>query len=793
MVEIEIDGKVLEAEPGSMIIEAADNAGIYIPRFCYHKKLSVAANCRMCLVDVEKAPKPLPACATPVMPGMKVSTCSEKAKDAQRSVMEFLLINHPLDCPICDQGGECELQDLSLGYGKDISRYSEAKRSVDDDNLGSLIATEMTRCIHCTRCVRFGQEIAGIKELGMTGRGEHARITTYIEHSLTSELSGNIIDLCPVGALTSKPYRFTARAWELNQHASIAPHDCLGSNIYIHTRRQQNMRVVPRENDSINETWLSDRDRFSYVGLNSNDRLTKPLVKVEGEWQETDWQTALAKVTAQFHQIIEQHGGEQVAAIMSPSSTTEEFYLLQKIMRGLGSNNIDHRIHQTDSRDDKYLGLFPKLEIPLQAIEKQNAIFLVGSNIKREQPLAWHRIRKASLAGANISSLNAVDYDVQFNQQAKIITSPANFLINLLAIAKVLSELNSADLSVETKALLQDIRPSAEQIAIANTLHSAEQSLILLGAVAFNHPQAAAIRQVINLIADMSNNAKLGYLTEGANSAGAWLAGAIPHQEPAGETVGDGLSANQAFEKQLKAYLLFNIEPELDCTNTHQARNALKNAECVVAFSPFKANNLLEYADIILPMAAFAETSGTFVNVEGHWQSFTAANPAPGETRPAWKILRVLGNFLHLTGFNYESSEEVRNELKNLLTIEGKNDTIMPREFKAQIVASSLTTNDSNVYRVTEWSLNAIDPIVRRSIPLQKSAATEKVGVYINAKLAEQLKLTTDTVTVQQNGVSIRLPLIIDARIADSCAWIPAGWDATAVLGSSSGVIELYA
>ena len=650
MVEIEIDGKVLEAEPGSMIIEAADKAGIYIPRFCYHKKLSVAANCRMCLVDVEKAPKPLPACATPVMAGMKVSTCSEKAKDAQRSVMEFLLINHPLDCPICDQGGECELQDLSLGYGKDISRYSEGKRSVDDNNLGSLIATEMTRCIHCTRCVRFGQEIAGIKELGMTGRGEHARITTYIEHSLTSEISGNIIDLCPVGALTSKPYRFTARAWELNQHASIAPHDCLGSNIYVHTLRQQIMRVGPRENDSINETWLSDRDRFSYLGLNSDARLTKPMIKVDNEWQETDWQTALTKVTASLHQIVEQHGGEQMAAIMSPSSTAEEFYLLQKIMRGLGSNNIDHRLHQIDCRDDNYLGLFPKLEIPLQAIEKQNAIFLVGSNIKREQPLAWHRLRKASLAGTNVSSLNAVNYDVRFNQQTQIVTSPVNFLTNLLGIAKALSELNSVSLPAETKALLQDINSSNEQSAIASTLHSAEQGLILLGAIAHNHPQAAALRQVTNLIAHLSNT-KLGYLTEGANSAGAWLAGAIPHRESAGEAVSNGLSVNKAFEKQLKAYLLFNIEPQLDCVDTHQAENALKNAECVVAFSPFKTNSLLKYADIILPMAAFAETSGTFINVEGHWQSFAAANPAPGETRPAWKILRVLGNFLHLAGF----------------------------------------------------------------------------------------------------------------------------------------------
>lgn len=788
MIEFEIDGKTIEAEPGSMVIEAADKVGIYIPRFCYHKKLSVAANCRMCLVEVEKAPKPLPACATPVTAGMKVFTRSDKAKDAQRSVMEFLLINHPLDCPICDQGGECELQDLSLGYGKDISRFTEGKRSVDDDNLGSLIATDMTRCIHCTRCVRFGQEVAGVKELGATGRGEHTKITTYIKHSLTSELSGNIIDLCPVGALTSKPYRYTARAWELQQAPSIAPHDCIGSNIYIHTRRQKVMRVVPRENEALNETWLSDRDRFSYLGLNSADRLLKPMVKINGEWQETDWPMALEKVASGIKTILEKYGPQQLAGLISPNATTEECYLLQKIIRGLGSQNIEHRLQQTDFSDDFTAPLYPKLDINLADVETQDVILLIGSNIQREQPLASHRVRKASLRGAQIMSVNSVDYDFNFAQQAKIIVSPRQIVTTLLGIAKALTVNNNARLPSVPAQLLQNITPSAAEVTIANYLqHNTENKLILLGAIALNHPQAASIRGLTKLICELSH-AKIGYLTTGANSAGAWLAGAVSNRAAAGQVINDTEknNAQNLLNESKKAYLLFGIEPELDCANPYQVKEALHKADFVVAFSPFKSSYYLQYADIILPMAAFAETSGTFVNVEGRWQTFAAAAPALGDARPGWKILRVLGNLFDLCGFDYDSSEQIRDELKELV----EQTPFQPLTLEFTLPNALIP---ANITRITEWSLNAVDSLVRRSNALLASASNEKIAVYLNTQLAQRLQLQQDElVAVKQGEGKAQLPVTIDDRIANDCVWIPAGWELTSALGAAFGEVEIH-
>jgi NADH-quinone oxidoreductase subunit G len=755
MIEIEIDGKTIEVEPGSMIIEVADKAGIPIPRFCYHKKLSIAANCRMCLVEVEKAPKPLPACATPVTAGMKVSTCSAKAKDAQRAVMEFLLINHPLDCPICDQGGECELQDISLEYGKDVSRFTEGKRAVDDDNLGSLIATEMTRCIQCTRCVRFGQEIAGLRELGATGRGENMQITTYVQHSMQSEISGNIIDLCPVGALTSKPFRFTARAWELQQAPSIAPHDCLGSNIYLHSRRQQVMRAIPRDNEAINETWLSDRDRFSYLAINSADRVTKPMVKVNGNWQETDWATALEKVAHQFKNM----SAEQIAALISPSATIEELYLLQKLLRAIGCHNIDHRLHQTDFADDAHVELYPSLGISIEELETQDAILLVGANIQREQPLAAHRIRKATLRGARVASVNVVDYEFNFTQQEKFIVSPDRLVAHL----------------------------TAETTALANLLQAGEKKIILLGAIAQNHPQAAVIKALVRKIAELSG-AKIGYLTEGANAAGAWLAGAIPHRAAAGEMVANaGVNTQTLLAQPKKAYLLFGVEPQLDCANPAQALAALQQAEFVVACSPFKANIYLEHADVILPIAAFAETSGTFVNVEGRWQSFAAAVPAPDEARPGWKVLRVLGNLLDVAGFDYVSSEDARDELKQLA--ENVNLQLAP-----WTCPTEFQTKANELTRITEWPLYSGDSVVRRAAALQQSAAHEATAIYINPQLAARLQLQAGQIVnaVQGNGKA-QLPVIIDARIPDACVWIPAGRQETAVLGDSFGAIEIYA
>lgn len=787
MVEIEIDGKTLQVEPGAMIIEVADKVGISIPRFCYHKKLSIAANCRMCLVEVEKAPKPLPACATPVTAGMKISTISAKAKEAQRSVMEFLLINHPLDCPICDQGGECELQDVSLEYGSSISRFTEGKRSVKDDDLGPLIETEMTRCIQCTRCVRFGQEVAGVRELGATGRGENMTITTYVKHSMESELSGNIIDLCPVGALTSKPFRFKARAWELQQTDAIAPHDCIGSNIHIHTLRGKVMRVVPHENEKINEMWLSDRDRFSYAGLANDDRLHKPLIKVDGQWQETDWVNAFTAVVAELNRIKQDYGAEQVAALASPSSTLEEFYLLQKLMRLFGSNNVDHRLQQTDVADQKFLPLYPNLGIKLEEIENQDLIFLIGSNIQREQPIAGHRIRKATLRGTQVISVNVGDYAVNFSQTESIITSPAKFATVLAGIAKALSNLTENEFTTPVRNLLQDIQPTAAEIVLAECLQNGKNVALLLGALAQNHPEAATLRALSQLIAKLTG-ATIGYFTAGANSAGGWLAGAIPHRLPGGTNIeAKGLSANEALAQRLKAYLLINVEPELDCANSMLASAALAKAEFVVALSSFKSEHLLQYANVILPVAAFSETVGTYVNIEGRWQSFAAAANPPSEARPVWKVLRVLANQLNIPGFEYGTADEIRMELEEI--------TKLASPLPEQWFCPDKINEDSRVEltRITEWPIYAVDALVRRSVPLQKSASNDPIAAWISPSLAERFQLSEGKIVkITQHQAHVRLPVIISSRIPDDCVLIPAGRKETAGLGSAFGVVEIH-
>ncbi|HEV2613789.1 MAG TPA: NADH-quinone oxidoreductase subunit NuoG [Gammaproteobacteria bacterium] len=640
MIEIEIDGKKLETTQGSMIIEVADQAGIAIPRFCYHKKLSIAANCRMCLVEVEKAPKPLPACATPVTPGMKVFTHSMKAVDAQKSVMEFLLINHPLDCPICDQGGACELQDVSLQYGQDFSRFEEGKRSVKDEDLGPLVATDMTRCIQCTRCVRFGQEIADVRDMGTIGRNDRMEIGSYLKnHGLKSELSGNIIDLCPVGALTSKPFRFKARAWELSQGSSIAPHDCVGSNVYLQTLRGKVMRVVPRENESVNEAWLSDRDRFSYQGLYSSDRLLKPMIKENNQWREVDWSTALDFAANQLRKFKP----HEISALASPNSTLEEFYLLQKFMRGMGSSNIDHRIHQTDISDQFFMPLFPSLGISIEDLEKQKNILITGSNLKHEAPLLAHRVRKAALQGAKVLYVSPEELDT------------INF----------------------------------------------EPSIILLGALAHNHPHASSIRRLAQQLA-LKHNAVLGYVTEGANTSGAWIAGCVPHRGPYGEAA---TPAGNDLHQAAEAYILLNIEANLDCVNADN----IQSAKCVVNLTAYKSDYLLETSTVLLPISPYAETSGTYINIEGRAQSFGAVTPSTGESRPAWKILRVLGNLFKLTGFDYVDSESIRDELFKLQKIK-KPDPVFPEIKLAKL----------NKVDVPEWKIYQSDPLVRRGEALQK-------------------------------------------------------------------------
>lgn len=786
MIEIEIDGKKVEAEPGSMLIQAADAAGVYIPRFCYHKKLSIAANCRMCLVEVEKVGKPVPACATPISQGMRVFTKSEKALAAQRAVMEFLLINHPLDCPICDQGGECELQDMAMGYGEDVSRYTEGKRAVDDENLGSLIATDMTRCIQCTRCVRFGTEVAGLRELGTVWRGEQMEIKTFVGKSLASEVSGNIIDLCPVGALTSKPYRFSARPWELQQRHSIAPHDCLGSNLNIHIRRNEVMRVVPRDNESINETWLSDRDRFSYTGLKSEDRLLQPMIKQVGRWQPVSWEMALEYATDGLTKVIGVQGAEQLAGIISPSATVEESYLFQKLLRGLGSANIDHRIRQTDFADQDSMPLYPGLNIKITEIETQKTILLIGSNVRHEQSLLALRIRKASLKGGQVFCINPIDYQFNFTVNGKIICHPATLVKQLASVVKAVADKQGAELPIELKA----IQALPEHITIAEALQAKQPAAIFLGAIAQQHPQAATLRSLVNLLGQLTG-ASINFLTEGANTAGAWLAGAIPHRGSVGmKQAKQGQTVKQLFAEPKKAYLLFNIEPEQDCANPKCVTKALQQADFVIAFTSYVTPYLEQHADVLLPIAAFTETSGTYVNVEGSWQSFAAVTLASEQVKPGWKILRVLGNLLELDGFNYTTSTEIRDELQGML-IHHKAE-ISP-EVKP-VIQIQPEFERAELTRITEWPMYRGDSLLRRAQPLQQAASHEPVGVRVNSHVAAQLQLVAGTaVTIEQAGEQVNLPVIIDERVPDGCALIAGGSSETSNLAESFGAITIHA
>lgn len=783
MIEIEIDGIKLTVPQNSMIIEAADKAGINIPRFCYHKKLSIAANCRMCLIEVEKVGKPLPACATPVSQGMRVFTQSARAIEAQKAVMEFLLINHPLDCPICDQGGECELQDISMGYGSDFSRLAEGKRAVFDEDLGPLIASDMTRCIQCTRCVRFGQEIAGVRELGATGRGEHMEIETYVKHTLSSELSGNIIDLCPVGALTSKPFRFTARAWELDQTESIAPHDAVGSNIYIHTRRGKVMRVAPHENEEVNETWISDRDRFGYLGIYHPERLARPLIKAYGEWYESDWPSALDLVVSRLSEVVHQYGADQIGALASPNATLEECYLLQKLWRGMGSSHLDHRIHQTDFTDEE--NSCPGFNSYLSQLEQKDVILLIGADIHHEQPLVGHRLRKASLQGAKLIVVNPADFSLHFPTAEKLVVHPYQIIDHLAGIINAL-QAEHAFLPAGFMRHFSQTKVEAIHIAIAKQLKAGQQVQVLLGAQALNHPQSGLIRGLARCIATLIK-AVCGELTSGANAAGAWLAGLLPHRAVGGAPLEvSGLNAQTMFKTPLKSYLLMGVDPGLDVANPQQSMSSLQQAEFVMAISSFKSKHLMEVADVILPAATFAETSGTFVNGEGRWQSFVGSVSPLNEARPIWKILRVLGNFFNLEGFDYSSSEEVRNEVQSLIASTSLSVAIeQPFVEQPRLTYPQLT-------RIVEWPIYRVDALVRHSEALQKLPTQRPAGAYINAQMAQKLGVSAnEKVIVEQGQASAVLSLFIDAAIPDDCVLVPAGYDETALLGESFGEIKL--
>jgi NADH-quinone oxidoreductase subunit G len=770
MVEIELDGEKVSVPEGSMVMHAADKAGVYVPHFCYHKKLSIAANCRMCLVDVEKAPKPMPACATPVTAGMVVRTKSDKAIKAQQGVMEFLLINHPLDCPICDQGGECQLQDLAVGYGGSNSRYTEEKRVVFHKNVGPLVGMdEMTRCIHCTRCVRFGQEVAGVMELGMVHRGEHAEITTFLGRTIDSELSGNMIDLCPVGALTSKPFRYSARTWELSRRKSVSPHDSTGANLVVQVKGQKVMRVLPLENEEVNECWLADRDRFSYPALNVETRLTAPMIKQGGQWQAVDWNTALDFVVRGLTGVKAQHGAEAIGALASDHSTLEELHLLQKLVRGLGSENVDHRLRHADFRHD---GTAHWLGTSIASLSQLQRVLVVGSFLRKDHPLFAARLRQAVRKGAKVHAIHALADDWLMPIAERVVAAPSRWLEALAGIAAAVA----AEKGVAAPAPAE---PDNAARAVAKSLLSGERKAILLGNTVAQHPQCGELLALANWLGAQTG-ASVGFLTESANSVGAQLVDALPGAK--------GLTAGAMLTTQpRKAFVLLNTEPALDAADGSAAHGALQWAELVVSLSPYADANR-DVADVLLPVAPFTETSGSFVNAEGRLQSFVGVVQPLGQTRPAWKVLRVLGNLLGLPGFEHDSSEQVRTEAL------GAGD-IASRLSNATSVAPAVPAASPNaVERVADVPIYQADMLVRRAAPLQATADAKAPVAWLSTAQWERLGLRAGErvrVTQTKGAASVVLPAALDPTLAANAVRVAAGHPATTSLGPMFGTVTL--
>ncbi|WP_079433617.1 NADH-quinone oxidoreductase subunit NuoG [Zoogloea sp. LCSB751] len=779
MLEIEIDGKQLQVPDGSTVMEAASKVGAYVPHFCYHKKLSIAANCRMCLVQVEKAPKPLPACATPVTNGMKVWTHSEQAVKAQKGVMEFLLINHPLDCPICDQGGECQLQDLSVGYGGVESRYQEGKRVVGNKDLGPLVSTDMTRCINCTRCVRFTTEIAGLMELGQAFRGEHAEIMPFVEKTIDSELSGNIIDLCPVGALTSKPFRFGARAWEMSRRKSVSPHDSLGSNLVVQVKNDVVKRVLPLENEALNECWLSDKDRFSYEALNGEERLTRPQVKQGGKWVATDWQTALEYVANALKLVRAEHGAEAIGALASPHSTLEELHLLQALVRGLGSDNIDFRLRQTDFSIDGRRAGVPWLGLNVAEIGSLDRLFVVGSFFRKDHPLVAQRVRQAVKRGLKVSVLNPVIDDWQFKIENKLQVKPSGVVTALVAVAKALAQQSDQVLADAFAAAAASVEVDAAAVAIAGSLASGKQVAVWLGNYAQQHAEASKIEAVAQEIARLSKG-KFGLLGEAANTVGAYLVGGLPSK--------GGKNAAAMLSAPLKAYVLFGLDAELDTQAGQGAVETLGKAETVIVLSAFKSEAALAYADVLLPIAPFTETAGTFVNTEGRAQAFYPVVKTAGEARPGWKVLRVLGQLIGLDGFGFDKVEDVRQVILGAaqqVDSSRLNSAITVESFELGVLAQG-------VERVADIPIYAADPIARRSAPLQKTRDGQAPALRVSAATAAKLGLEAGgKAKVRSAAGAVTVPVAIDDGVVDGSICLAGAHADTSALGGLHGEVSV--
>jgi len=787
-ITVTINGQAIESQAGRLLIDVADDNNIVIPRFCYHKKLSVAANCRMCLVEIERAPKPMPACATQVADGMVIQTRSAAAIAAQKSTMEFLLINHPLDCPICDQGGECELQDVAMGFGEGISQYTEQKRVVMDKNIGPLIATDFTRCILCTRCVRFGDEIAGLPELGATGRGEHVEIGTFIEKAVSSELSGNVIDICPVGALTAKPSRYTARPWELTQHPGVAAHDCIGSNIFVHTRRNEVIRVVPRENESINESWISDRDRFSYTALKNQNRITAPMIRENGKLVTVDLETAISAAVDKLSEAANQDASS-IAALISPQATLEEHYLAQKLLRGLGSNNIDHRLSQVDFSSQDKTALMPWLGRSLESVESLDACLIVAGNLQQEQPILSHRIRKARINNnASVSTICHIGGQYNFDLHEELIGAAERLPNDLAGVVLALSKATGSELEGHLQGLLEGFKLEDEHSAIAKSLLDGSSSAIFVGIQSLASPWLSLIQEFCEAIAGMSDSS-LGYLSPMANSAGACLAGSLPHRQTAGgEASIGGQHARAMIDSKHSVFLGFGINPGLDIGNGSLVRQLAQNNDFIIAVNSHGNDFIEENADLILPLASFTETSGTFVNVEGLWQSFGGCVQPPGESRQGWKILAALGQLLLPGDFDYEDSSAVRDEVRELC-----REVTLDNFCGIQSSENKLPGKPRSIQKISMVPIYATDELLRLSKPLQATPLmNDQCAILMNREQAEKSKLIdAEQVHITQGQGTAVLPLRISADIATGCVCIPTGIEAVKDLTDAYGSVEL--
>ena len=769
-INIEIDDKKIAAEPGEMLIEVADRAGSYIPRFCYHKKLSIAANCRMCLVEVENAPKTLPACATPVADGMKAFTRSQATLKSQKAVMEFLLVNHPLDCPVCDQGGECELQDLSLGFGADTSDFADNKRAVTDEDLGPLVATEMTRCIHCTRCVRFCDEIAGSQQMGAFGRGNNMSIGTFLTQGLKNELSGNVIDLCPVGALTSKPFRFSGRSWEFKQHSSIAPHDSVGSNVYVHTQDKNYtagsrlMRVLPKENESINETWISDRDRFSYSGVYAADRLDKPMLKRNGKWVKVSWQSALTYMADTLMSIKKSNKSDDIGILAHPSSTTEEFFMLQTIAQHLGCSNIDHRVTTGCFEDQDSFGLYPQLNMNIGSAK---AVFLVGSFAREEQPILCHKLRMAAKNGTKIFVLNSYNYDFACDIVQNVVVPSGEMASSLAALNDIIAGKSGVDATAEIKALGAELKACADGLAV------------IAGEQVESHMGGGIIR---GLLAAIAAKGSFSQITRGANSQGAWISGAIPHRGAFNKTKKQGLDAAAMLAGKLACYILHGIEPEADCLDPAGAIASLTAADFVVVCNPFVTATMKSYANIILPIATFAETAGSYINCEGKMQQFRPALEPVAESKPAWKVYRVLAELLGVPGADFESCHDITQHIV-------KN---MPKPVAQSWQAVTAVEANSGSHRIGHWPAMCIDPLVRRSEALQATLEQNVGYVKLNSAFAKAKNIAEgQKITLEQSEYRGKYICIYDDNIAGEDIWLATGLVGKNNLGCASGTIKI--